>query len=266
MTEAKANQNQKNEPKTESKTETKTNTGYAQSKYTYPHTKKISWHRGVVKWLQKIAGVIRSIIHLIGEIFQHVMDLITYFFSIAVKLSISPTSPITFAIIAFLIVAAVTLNQWWCIGIWVAKIAHTNRYIAGVVGVLFGIGINTFQLSPRLWKISRAMTEAYKAMEVNTEYEPDDEETPQSLERNWLSANHRSLKTISAISYCLESAIVIGYVGISEKLAMFALFQMVVSLILPEQVLRFASHTISIMGAASRRVAYQEPPESEVNL
>ncbi len=251
------------EPRTNHKAESK---GFAYSQYTYPKTKKINWHRGVLRWLRKIAGVIRSILHLIGEIGQHLMDLVAYLFSVVVKLATSPTAPIFFAIIAALIVTAVTINQWWAIGVWVARIAHVNRYYGGVFGTLFGIGINSFQLAPILWKIRREINDAYREMGVDTEYESEEEDTPQSLEANWFSVNHRTLKTISLLSYCLETSIVIVYTAVVQKFAMLALFQAIVSLLAPQHVLRFASHTISIMGATSRRVAYQEPPECDVDI
>lgn len=262
MTEAKA----KNTPKSNPQSDNPNANGYAKSEYTYPKTKKVGWHRNVIKFLRKIAGVIRSFIHILGEIGQHVMDLIAYVFSVVVKLATSPTTPIFFAIILVLIVGAITLNQWWEIGVWLARLFKFNRYAGGVTGALFGIGLNSFQLAPILWKISRDLTDAYREMGVNTDYEPEEEETPQTLERNWFSANHRSLKTLSAISYCVETAIVISYVSIAQKLAMLAIAQAAISLRMPEESLKIASHTISLLGTASRKVAYRQPPESEVDL
>lgn len=231
-----------------------------------PKPKKINWYSGVVKWVKKIAAVIRDVISLIGELIQHVLDLITFTFSVAVKIGVNPVAPIICAIILFLLVVAVTLNQWWQIGAWLARITKTPVGLGIFSGLLFGIGINIFQLTPKLRKLSRAINRAYVRLGVNPDYESEDTDNPAQLEQNWLSENHRKSKVWSAISYCAETALVVVFVFIAEKLAMLAIIQAIVSLILPEKTLDLASNTISLMGAVSRQVAYEEPPESEVNL
>jgi hypothetical protein len=228
--------------------------------------KKISWHRGVLKWLRKIAGVLRDIIHLIGEVVQHLFDLLTFTFSVAVKIGVNPVAPIICAIILFLIVVAIALNQWWQIGIWFSKIAGIPVSLGITTGLLFGIGINIFQLTPKLRKLSRGINRAYARLEIDPEYESETDDNPAKLEQNWFSENHRKSKVWSAISYCVETGLVVVYVFAAQKGAILAIIQACVSLILPEKTLDLASNTISLMGAVSRQVAYDEPPESEVNL
>lgn len=231
-----------------------------------PKSKKITWYSGVVKWVKKIAAVIRDVISLIGELIQHVLDLITFTFSVAVKIGVNPVAPIICAIILFLLVVAVTLNQWWEIGAWVARVVRIPVSLGIFSGLLFGIGINIFQLTPKLRKLSRAINRAYVRLGVNPDYDAEDTDNPRQLEQNWFSENHRKSKVWSAISYCAETSLAVVYVFIAEKLAILAIIQAIVSLILPEKTLDLASNTISLMGAVSRQVAYEEPPESEVNL
>jgi hypothetical protein len=256
------------------KTKTQTNTQNSEqntsnqqnSKSQHKAPKRITWHQGALKWLRKVAAIIRDIIHLAGEFLQHLMDLLTYTFSVAVKLGISPVAPIVCVIILFLIVSAITINQWWAIGAWAARFVKIPVPMGVTAGLLFGIGINIFQLTPKLRKLNRAINRAYARLNINPEYEAGEEDNPAVLESNWLSENHRKSKIWSAISYCVETALVIIYVFLAKKLALLALIQAFISLILPEKTLDLASNTISLMGTVSREVAFEEPPESSVNL
>jgi hypothetical protein len=257
--------NQKNTPNSHAKNDNESN-GYAQSNSTPTGAKRIGWHRNVIKFLRKVGIALRSFFEIIGELWEEVMKSITFLFNVIVKRATSPITPIFFAIVLVLFVTILTLDQWWKIGVWIARLVNFNRSFGGFGGILFGLGINAFQLSPTLWKIRRDLTDAYKDMGVNTEYEAEAEETPQTLDRNWFSVNHRALKVLSAASYCVETALVIAYVGIVQKLAMKALFQALISLRGPEETLKLASHTISILGTASRRAAYRQPPECDVDF
>ena len=248
------------------RTQNEANSDQPKNSGTRREPKKISWYSGLLRWTKKIFAIIQDIISFLGELAQHALHLLTFTFSVAVKIGVNPVAPIVCSIILFLLVVAVTVDQWWKIGVWLARAFGAPTATGAIAGLLFGIGINIFQLTPKLRKLSRGINRAYARLGINPDYESSDSDDPQQLERNWFNENHRKSKVWSAISYCVETGLVVVYVFAAQAGAVLAIFQALISLCLPEKTLDLVSNTISLMGAVSRQVAYDEPPESKVNL
>ncbi|MEH2167440.1 MAG: hypothetical protein V7K41_12350 [Nostoc sp.] len=178
------------------------------------------------------------------------MRLITFAFSLLVKLLANPTAPCIVAIIAFVAVCAVATAQWASIGIWLGKIFGISglwNIGTATCGVLLGLGINIYQLSPELWKIRQDISRAYIALGIDVESSERFENPEQRLE-NWLTLDHGMLKSTRLISYAIETVLVLCYAFLATGLNFYALVMAAISLLLPEKCLLLVSSTISVLG------------------
>lgn len=227
---------------------------------------KRNWHRGVLNLLRKTANFLQSVIHILGKIISLSIDLTVYLFTVIVRIGVAPATPILFSIALVVTVFFVTFDQWRAIGVWGAGLVGIPSGIGALVGLLIGGGINSFQLAPKLRNLSRSINRAYVHLKVDLNYEPGEQDTPEEREQNWLNISHRKLKIVSAISYCVETALVIFHFFLGTNLDVWSLCRAAISLLMPEFSLSIANYQIQLLGAVSRAVANEEPPESEVNL
>ncbi|MEH2321881.1 hypothetical protein [Nostoc sp.] len=222
----------------------------------------------IQKIVAKVFGFLREILRLIWLVAENSMRLITFAFSLIVKLLANPTAPCIVAIIAFVAVCAVATAQWAAIGIWLGQLFGISGLWsigAATCGVLLGLGINIYQLSPELWKIRQDISRAYLALGIDVE-SSENFENPQERLENWLTLDHGMLKSTRLISYGLETAIVISYAFLATGLNFYALIMAAISLVLPEKCLLLVSSTISVLGQGSEKMGDSEPEQDHVSF
>ncbi|MBC1300010.1 hypothetical protein GNF11_35045, partial [Nostoc sp. UCD122] len=196
------------------------------------------------------------------------MRLITFAFSLIVKLLANPTAPCIVAIIAFVAVCAVATAQWAAIGIWLGKLFGISglwNIGTATCGILLGLGINIYQLSPELWKIRQDISRAYMALGIDVESSERFQNPEERLE-NWLTLDHGMLKSTRLISYAIESALVLCYAFLATGLDFYALIMAGISLLLPEKCLLLVSSTISVLGQVSDKMGDSEPEPDHVSF
>ncbi|MHC5722632.1 MAG: hypothetical protein ACYTXY_00425 [Nostoc sp.] len=222
----------------------------------------------IQKIVAKVFGFLREILKLIWLIVENSMRLITFAFSLIVKLLANPTAPCIVAIIAFVAVCAVAAAQWASIGIWLGKLFGISGLwdiSTAICGVLLGLGINIYQLSPELWKIRRDISRAYVSLGIDVESNEKFDNPEEKLE-NWLTVDHGVLKSTRLISYAVETALVLSYAFIGTGLNFYALAMAAISLLLPEQCLHLVSSTISVLGQVSDKMGDEEPEKDHVSF
>ena len=219
---------------------------------------KTTWTEKISAFIGKIFDFIKLVIHGVWTFVENTMNLLTFFFTYFIRVLANPTTPCVVAIMAFMLVFVIAANQWYAIGIWGATAMGIKGGFygvgSGVVGMLFGLGINVYQLAPQLWKLRRDFTEAYAALKVDI-HKDTSEESVTDKQRDWFSYDHATLKTGRLITYSMETAIVLCYAAFAEKFAFLALVQAAVSLVLPEKALQAVASTVSLLGEVSNRVA-----------
>lgn len=220
--------------------------------------KKINWADKISGFISKIFSAVKSLIRFAWEVVMHCMSTITFFFTFLLKVIADPATPCTVAIVFFIGVSSVAAAQWWAIGVWLGQIFGVSSAIGGIgmgaTGMLFGFGINIFQLSPQLWRLRRDVAKAYGKLGVDPSFHGEEDESIQSRNTHWFSYDHRGLKGARLVSYGLETSIVLGYCAIGQSLAFGAILSAAISLILPEKSLELLSSAVSLMGAVSEEV------------
>lgn len=222
----------------------------------------------IQKIVAKVFGFLREILKLIWLIAENSMRLITFAFSLIVKLLANPIAPCIVAIIGFVAVCAVATAQWAAIGVWLGKLFGISglwNIGTATCGVLLGLGINIYQLSPELWKIRRDISRAYVSLGIDVESRERFDNPEEKLE-NWLTVDHGVLKSTRLISYAVETALVLGYAFIGTGLDFYALVMAGISLLLPEQCLHLVSSTISVLGQVSDKMGDEEPEKDHVSF
>lgn len=222
----------------------------------------------IQKIVAKVFGFFREILKLIWLIAENSMRLITFAFSLIVKLLANPTAPCIVAIIAFVAVCAIATAQWAALGIWLGKLfGISGLWNIGTAtsGVLLGLGINIYQLSPELWKIRQDISRAYMVLGIDVESNERFENPEERLE-NWLTLDHGLLKSTRLISYAIETALVLCYAFLATGLDFYALIMAGISLLLPEKCLLLVSSTISVLGQVSEKMGDSEPEPDHVNF
>ncbi|MBC1222325.1 hypothetical protein GNF09_20960 [Nostoc sp. UCD120] len=222
----------------------------------------------IQKIVSKVFGFFREILRLLWLIAENSMRLITFAFSLIVKLLANPTAPCIVAIIAFVAVCAVATAQWAAIGIWLGKLFGISglwNIGTATCGILLGLGINIYQLSPELWKIRQDISRAYMALGIDVESSERFQNPEERLE-NWLTLDHGMLKSTRLISYAIESALVLCYAFLATGLDFYALIMAGISLLLPEKCLLLVSSTISVLGQVSDKMGDSEPEPDHVSF
>lgn len=222
-------------------------------------TKKVrsTWSHRISKFIARIFSFIKGCFQVLWEIIEHSLEAVTFFFGLLVRVIANPSTPCVVAIIFFMFVSAVAAAQWFAIGVWLGQAFGLSGTIGGIssglMGMLLGLGLNVYQLSSELWKLRRDVAKAYADMRVDPEFD-DSDPTLEDKNSHWESYDHGTLKRGRLLSYGLETALVIAYVGIAQKFQFVALLQAAVSLLLPEKSLEMVSSTVGLMGQVSERV------------
>jgi hypothetical protein len=211
--------------------------------------------QSISRWIALITEKIELLVHGIFELFNNVLRLLLFLFRYLVILFANPTTPCIVAILAFGASTAIATLQWSLIGQWLGTLLGFNNIYgvaSGIAGVILGLGINIYQLAPQLWKLRRDIAKVYAEQNINTDLQ--EEETVKSKSQNWLSFDHKALKTARLISYSLETVLVLGYVAFTG-FSFYAIIQAAVSLLLPEKCLEWTQSTISLLGSVSDKMA-----------
>jgi hypothetical protein len=233
----------------------KTNTEDNKSKTEKPAQK--SFWNFLHKMINKAFRILREIAKLLWTLIENAARLTVFCFSLLVNLASSPTTPCIVAIFCFGAVCAIAASQWYQIGFWLGRLLGVSSAWgigAGTAGVLLGVGLNIYQLAPQLWKLRKDIAEAYKALEINPEFQAQSTENVNDRLNNWLSMDHGTLKGIRLATYSIETALVCSYCFLAAGLNFFAIVQAAISLILPEKCLELVSSTIAVLGGVSDKV------------
>lgn len=224
---------------------------------------KKSFFAKVQSFVVKIFGFLKAAAKLLWLLTENAFQLTVYCFSLLVKLLASPTTPCLVAIACFGLVCSIAAAQWFQIGVWLGRMLGVSAgwgLGAGTLGVLLGLGINIYQLAPQLWKLRRDIAEAYKALDINPEHQPESKESVPERLQNWLSFDHGTLKAIRLVTYALETGIVLSYCFFATGFQFFAILQAAISLLLPEKCLELVSATVAVLGGVSEKI---NTPESD---
>ncbi|MBD2527369.1 hypothetical protein [Nostoc sp. FACHB-133] len=222
----------------------------------------------IQKIIAKVFGFLREILKLIWLIAENSMRLITFAFSLMIKLLANPISPCIVAIIAFVAVCAVATAQWFAIGVWLGKLFGISglwNITTGACGILLGLGINIYQLSPELWKLRWDIAKAYLVLGIDVESREKFDNPEEKLD-NWLTVDHGVLKSTRLISYAVETGLVLSYAFLAAGLDFYVVAMAGISLLLPEQCLHLVSSTISVLGQVSDKMGDEEPEKDHVSF
>lgn len=224
-----------------------------------------NWFHTVSAFIGKIFHVIKLLIHTVWEIISHVLSTIVFFFSLLIKVVADPSTPCVVAITMFMIVCIIAGFQWWQIGVWLGGLMGFDASVLGIasgfVGVMLGLGLNVYQLSPQLWKIRRDVAAWYAKNNVKLNHKSSGEATVKERQENWHSYDHRTLKSARYLTYGIETGLVLVYCALVQNFAFWAIVQAAVSLLLPEKSIEAVSSTISLLGEVSNDVNRPEQKE-----
>jgi hypothetical protein len=223
---------------------------------------KSTWSARVSKAIGRVFSFLKLIVQGLWEIIENLMGLVAFFFSLLVKVLAAPSTPCIVAISFFMAVSIVAAIQWWGIGVWIGTAFGLGGTIgglsSGLLGTLLGLGVNTYQLAPQLWKLRRDVAKAYAELGVDLEHDTSDP-TLSDKRSNWYSYDHSTLKKGRLLSYVLETSLVIAYVALVQRFNFIAILQAGISLLLPERALEMVASAVSLLGEVSQRVANPEP-------
>jgi FtsH-binding integral membrane protein len=213
---------------------------------------KEPWDKRVGSMVEKVGRVLRSIWDILYKIIQQAIETINYLVTLITKLLINPTATIVFWIGALALVTILTAVQWWQIGVWIGQILRTPQFLGwslGTVGMMGGLFLNIEELSPELHKIHENLARAYDKMGVKLDHTPEPDNIKDRL-ANWFSYDMSLAKKGRLFSYAVEAALVLSFVFLTG-LTLQAIALAVISLVLPEVVIKCLSSKTSLFGTAS---------------
>jgi hypothetical protein len=214
---------------------------------------------GIIKFISNIFKGIKIIYDVLVVLIKKSMDLIQHVFSGFLEIVSTPSLPSILGIIAFVGVAIITGVQWWAIGQWLLPLLGLSSQVAGLVGLLFGITINAFQMAPNLWKLSRRYAKAYKNLKID----PDTDLPAMTLENrldNWLSYDHQVLKRARQLAYLIEAVLVFGSIPFTGGTPL-TFIRALISFFAPEQLLKAISATTELTNQVTEDMQKQEDNE-----
>lgn len=222
--------------------------------------------QAITKFIKKVFAffrqVLRHISHLITETFRLVIEV----FRILTDQLTHPNAGIIVSLCLFLLVSAIATAQWFQIGVWLGRFLGVRGLwgvSSGVCGLILGVSINVFQLTPELWRIKRSWAIAYSKLGIEVNGVENENQTPQFVDENWNSLKHGTLKRMRLVSFAVETALVLSYAVIGTGLDFFAIAQAAISLILPELTLKLVSSMISVLGEVSSTIDDAEEPAKD---
>ncbi|QMS91366.1 hypothetical protein HUN01_28605 [Nostoc edaphicum CCNP1411] len=224
--------------------------------------------QAITKFIKKVFFIFREVLRHISHLIQESLRLVIYFFKIITDQLTHPNAGIIASLCLFLLVSAIAATQWAQIGVWLGSFLGLKGLWgvgSGTCGLLLGLGINVFQLTPELYKIKRSWAIAYAKMGIEVDGLEHDS-TPQSIDENWNSIKHSSLKKTRLVSFAVETALVLSYAVLGTGLEFFAIATAAISLILPELTLKLVSSMISVLGEVSSTMDDAEPEKDHVSF
>ncbi len=246
------------------------NNSYQTTTQSSPRKIKDKWYnragRFIVKAVSRFFTLIKFVIRILWDIVSHVMSTITFFFSFFLKTVADPSFPSIVAIIFFSLVVIGTGIQWWQMGLWLGNALNFPGLFGvemGVVSLLFGVGVNTFQLAPQLWKLRRSFGKAFLNLNVDVEFEAPEEPSVKDRQLNWFSYDHKGMKVGRKLSYAVEACLIGVYVAIAQSFSLVGIASGAFSLLLPEQSIEILLHTLSLMNAVSEEIDKETEVKTE---
>lgn len=218
---------------------------------------KKTWGDRISKLIGRLFGIVRTLIRFCWEAIEQCMYTIAFFFSLLLRVVANPSTPAVIAILFFIAVSAVAALQWWAIGVWLGSAFGMGGAIggisSGILGMLGGLGLNTWQIAPELWKLRRDVAKSYGQLGVDPEYDTS-ESTLSDRILNWFSYDHQTLKRGRLIAYAIETGLVVAYCGLAQRFAFVSLVQAAISLFLPEKALAMIAASVSLLSEVNERI------------
>lgn len=216
--------------------------------------------------IHKVFDFFKGAIFLIAFIVKNFMSLTVFFMRFLFGVLSEPTLPTIVISIFFALTVLAAGYQWWGIGVWLSSIFGLTQVwgiAGGMLGLLFGFGINVFQLAPQLWKLDRSMAKAYDELDIDPEAQLDKPTLKEKL-KNWLSFDHKTLKGMRLTSYSIETGVVLTYLAFVGQFQFWAICLAASSLLLPEKTLEALAATIDVTQAVSRKMREMQAHEDEM--
>jgi hypothetical protein len=215
--------------------------------------------QSISRWIALIAEKIELVLHGLYELIRYLLRFFVSFFRYLILLAQLPETVIGFCILFFGISVVISVWQWFMIGEWVGTLFGVSAVntgltymTTGILGVLVGLGINSFQLGSELWKISKSIGKVYAQEKINTEFAED--VTSSNVATQEKSISHRELKKMRRASYLFEYFVTTAFI-LATGLTTWKVVQAAISLRLPEFFLAKTKAVIDTLGYASDKAA-----------
>jgi hypothetical protein len=210
--------------------------------------------------IAKIFDIIKALITITIEVIKSFFYFIVFLFSKGMEIISHPALPAVLAICAVVAVGALAVvPQWTMTGILIAKQLRFNQAVAITVALMVGFGLNIYQLSSELWKVSQNIAQAMFDLKINPS-ENLPEETLSNRLKNWLSYDFAKSKSARNLSYMIEFGAV-GLTlaltfasGVSPLLMAGSVVMAAASLFLPELVVKMAAGMTNSSRAVAKRM------------
>ena len=242
------------------------NNNYSQNSYSSSRSKSKKPKKSIwVKLANLVTKIFEIVAYILGILYIIARETIKLVVTAAVTIAKLFTNPFAHCfmwLLAFTVICLITLIQWSGVGTWFFGIFGVSQifgFSTSLLGIVFGIGINYFQMSSKLWQIKRGFARYYAQNNVDVEVEEEDVKTPQDKLSNWASSNHKELKKGRALSHAVEIGLMVAYVFFGAGFGFAGLRSLllgVIALTLPEFTLgKFASAVdlLAPMGASEAR-------------
>lgn len=229
-------------------------------------TGKPSWNAKVTAAINKFFTFIKGVIDILHKIVKQLMSTIVFFFMALTKLLTDPTMPCVMAIAWVVIALGVAAFQWWSIGLWFGQVIGTPQILGigfAAVGLIAGLALNIEQMAPEIWKIWKNLARAFQKLRIDFNHDTSNNDIGDRV-NNWHSYDYQMAKKTRLLSYGLETAIVLIYVGVSS-FSYISIIIALISLICPEVAIKNLAAKTSVFGEANEIAMADEEGDSSGN-
>lgn len=224
---------------------------------------------GILGAISKLFGILRGLIEVVFSLIKNAMALLVFFFRFLVQTIAHPTMPSVIAIIFFLGSVGISVFQWVGIGRWLFTLFGVStasffgyQIAGGFFGLLLGFGINVYQMSPELWKLTPQVAKAYVGLSIDPEAELE-KPTLQNKLSQWLTYDHGTLKGLRLVSYTIETVLTLCYTVFASGLSFSSVMISAASLLLPEFTLKGVAAATGVTSAVSQKMQEEEAKNTE---
>ena len=210
---------------------------------------KKSWVVTVVNIITKIFKIISDFLVIIYNLLVQSIKAFNFLASLIIKAVVANHTHIAVRIFVFGVVVLVTGYQWLQVGRWLFGIFGITALVgipAAILGLTFGVCINVYQMTPLLWRISRAAAVVYSKNNINVDIDQSEIKTPQERLNNWASAVHKDTQSARTMSQWVEVGIIISHTLMTFS-GLEGLALGVVALVLPERTLGQVASAMDLM-------------------